>query len=375
LEDVRYMRTMDPDQDLETFGTFQTQNDVLSQPSGNNVTAIAQAKGPTSQNTVNLISTDGSARASNFGFFNTDAFASSAFDSPVDQNGDQVDQAITLTIDFGDIPIGTSVTKTFVTSFQKGVDGNSAANDMVVGTDNLDTISTGDGDDTIFDLAGDDEVDAGNGNDTIIAGAGFDDYDGQAGFDTLDYRNSNAISADFSSGGVTISGVAEADSFSNIEGITGSSSDDIITGSANAETFTGRGGADNLQGAGGADIFAYVLPSDGDVRTSNGTVGSNSGDNVSDFVSGTDQISISKTGFGFTTVTRGVNFEVINAAYDGTNSTLDEFSSSNPVLIYSQSDQALIYDDNGASAGYTILLNHGNASVSNDIISTDIVLV
>ena len=74
-------------------------------------------------------------------------------------------------------------------------------------------------------------------------------------------------------------------------------------------------------------------------------------------------------------IDNGVNFEVINAGFDGTNSTLGEFSSSNPVLIYSKSDEALIYDDNGSSAGYTILLNHGNASASNDIVATDIVLV
>jgi Ca2+-binding RTX toxin-like protein len=375
LEDVRYMRTMDPDQDQETFGTFATQNDVLSQPSGNNVTAIAHAKGPTSQNSVNLISTDGSARASNFGFSNTDAFAASAFNTPVDRGGTQVDEAITLTLDFGDIAAGASVTKTFFTSFQNGTSSNSAANDMIVGTDNADSISTGDGNDTIFDLGGNDTVSAGDGNDTIIAGVGNDTYNGENGNDTLDYRNSNAITADFGSGNVTISGSAETDSFSNIEGITGSSSADSITGGSNAETLTGSGGADTLRGNGGADTFAYVLTSDGDVRTSNGTVGSNSGDTVADFVSGTDKISLSKAGFDFTTVSNGVNFEVINAGFDGTNSTLGEFSSSNPVLIYSKSDEALIYDDNGSSAGYTILLNHGNASASNDIVATDIVLV
>jgi Ca2+-binding RTX toxin-like protein len=374
LEDVRYMRTMDPDQDQETFGTFDTQNDVLSQPSGNNVTAIAQAKGPTSQNSINLISTDGSARASNFGFNNSDAFAASAFDTPVDDNGTQADKAITLTIDFGDIAPGESVTKTFFTSFQNGTSSNSNANDMVVGTDNSDSIGTGDGDDTVFDLGGNDSVATGDGDDTIIAGGGSDNYQGEGGFDTIDYRNSNAITADFGSRQVTIAGTAEVDTFLGIEGITGSSSGDTITGSANAETFTGREGADSLQGGGGADIFAYVAPLDGDVRTVNGAVGSNGGDVISDFVSGTDKISISKAGFDFTSVTDGVNFEVINAGYDGTNSTLGEFSSSNPVLIYSQSDAALIYDDNGSSAGYTILLNHQN-SASNDIVATDIVLV
>ena len=375
LEDVRYMRTMDPDQDFDFFGNFQTRNDVLSQPSGNNVTAISQAQGPTSQISINLISTDGSARASNFGFTNNDAFAASAFNSPVDRGGSQVDQAITLTLDFGDIAAGASVTKTFFTSFQNGTSTNSAANDMIVATDNADSISTGNGNDTIFDLGGNDTVSAGDGNDTIIAGGGSDTYNGENGTDTLDYRNSNAITADFGSGNVTISGTAETDSFSNIEGVTGSSSADSITGGSNAETLTGSGGADTLRGNGGADTFAYVRSSDGDVRTSNGTVGSNNGDAVADFLSGTDKISLSKEGFGFNSISNGVNFEVINAGYDGTNSTLGEFSSSNPVLIYSQSDAALIYDDNGSSAGYTILLNHGNASASNDIVANDIVLV
>ncbi|MEK9931450.1 MAG: hypothetical protein VW557_11970, partial [Rhodospirillaceae bacterium] len=277
-------------------------------------------------------------------------------------------------IDFGDIAPGDSVTKTFFTSFQNGTSSTSNANDMVVGTDNSDSISTGDGDDTVFDLGGNDSVSTGDGDDTIIAGGGSDSYQGEGGFDTLDYRNSNAITADFGSRQVTIAGTAEVDTFLGIEGITGSSSGDTITGSANAETFTGREGADSLQGGGGADIFAYVAPLDGDVRTVNGAVGSNGGDVISDFVSGTDKISISKAGFDFTSVTDGVNFEVINAGYDGTNSTLGEFSSSNPVLIYSQSDAALIYDDNGSSAGYTILLNHQN-SASNDIVATDIVLV
>ena len=35
---------------------------------------------------------------------------------------------------------------------------------------------------------------------TIIAGSGSDTYNGEAGADTLDYRNSNAITADFGLG-------------------------------------------------------------------------------------------------------------------------------------------------------------------------------
>ena len=83
---------------------------------------------------------------------------------------------------------------------------------------------------------------AGNGNDTIIAGSGSDTYNGaEAGTDTLDYRNSNAITADFGSGRVTISGTAEVDTFSGIEGITGSSAADTVTGGSGSETLTGGG--------------------------------------------------------------------------------------------------------------------------------------
>jgi Ca2+-binding RTX toxin-like protein len=371
LEDFRYMRTMDPDQDADLSGLFETHNDVVSNPTGTVVTAIAQAKGPNSQIDINLISTDGSARASNFGFQNTNVFASEAFASPVDAGGNDANTAITLTIDFGDIAAGASVTKSFFTAFQGS--GFGAANDMLVGTAFGNTIIAGDGNDTIFDLAGADVVRGGAGNDTIIAGTGSDTYDGQTGNDTLDYRDSPTISVNFSAGDIDITG-GDNDQFSNIEGIIGSAGADTIVGDSANQTITGSGGKDTLTGGSGADTFGYLLPSDGEVRSANGSVGTNNGDVIVDFVSGTDTISLTKASFGFNSISNGVNFEVIGAGYNGTNSTLGEFASGNPVLIYSQADDALIYDENGASAGYTILLNNSNAS-TNDIVATDIVLV
>ena len=188
--------SFDPEQNFVEHPQPQTRNDVLSQPdipSGTNLSAINQAQGPNSQIAINLIANDGDARASNHGTFNVDVFEPSVFSSPDDRDGNQVDEAIMLTIDFGSISPGAQVTKTFFTSFQNGTSGANESNDMIVGTDNADSISTGDGDDTIFDLGGNDTVSAGNGNDTIIAGSGSDTYNGEAGADTLDYRNSNAI--------------------------------------------------------------------------------------------------------------------------------------------------------------------------------------
>ena len=377
LEDFRYMRTADSNVDFDTSSANpNTKNSVLSNPtSGDNLTAISQAIGPDSGFGINLISIDGNARASNFGTNNVDVFDNSAFSTPVNQAGAQVDEAITLTLSFGDIDPGETVTRSFFTSFQVDPTFVSTANDMIVGTANADTISTGDGDDTIFDLEGVDTISAGNGNDTIIAGVGNDTFDGGSGLDTLDYRNSAAISADFASGNVTVSGTAEVDNFTGIEVIIGSRSSDTMLGSTGNETMTGSHGADTLSGAGGADIFQYLDPKDGDVRTVNGTVSSHGGDLITDFTTGNDSIGISVSGFGLSSISSS-NFEVLSVQYDGTNSTLADFASSSPVLIYSEADALLIYDDNGSSAGYTVLLENsvGISNPAGNIVASDIIL-
>ena len=200
-------------------------------------------------------------------------------------------------------------------------------------------------------------------------------FDGGSGLDTLDYRNSAAISADFASGNVTVSGTAEVDNFTGIEVIIGSRSSDTMLGSTGNETMTGSHGADTLSGAGGADIFQYLDPKDGDVRTVNGTVSSHGGDLITDFTTGNDSIGISVSGFGLSSISSS-NFEVLSVQYDGTNSTLADFASSSPVLIYSEADALLIYDDNGSSAGYTVLLENsvGISNPAGNIVASDIIL-
>ena len=370
LEDFRYMRTMNPNQDVDISGQFSTNNDVVSQPSGSVSTAIAKATGPNSGISINLISTTNSeVRASNFGFNNSDVFASQAFGSPVDRGGSPVDEAISLTIKFGNIAAGAKVTTSFFTAFQDDNSFNSAANDMLVGTDAAETINAGDGNDTIFDLGGADTINGGSGNDTFIAGAGNDSFNGGTGTDTIDYQDSAAITASFASGSVNISG-GDTDSFSNIEGISGSSAADTITGAGAGETITGSGGKDALRGNGGADTFAYLAQSDGEIRNANGLLGSHNGDVIADFVSGTDKISLTATSFNLSSVSNGANFEVISAAFDGTNAGSTNFLAGNATLIYSQADDVLYFDEDGASAGYTILLE-----TTTDLAATDIVIV
>ncbi len=56
MDDVRFMRSFDPDQDIANYGSYHTLNDVLSNPSAGNDIAIAQAFGPLSKVSVNLVS-------------------------------------------------------------------------------------------------------------------------------------------------------------------------------------------------------------------------------------------------------------------------------------------------------------------------------
>lgn len=184
LNDVRYMRTFDPDQDIDLFPlveVFDTYNDVLSNPDGLNNVAIAQAVGPLSGISVNLVAFDPDARASNFGFANTDPFASEAFDTPVDLDGAFVDEAISLTFDFGSLAPGESVTKVFYTS----MNGRAAGNDMAIGTGGADVIDAGLGDDFILGLEGADTLTGGGGADTFVL-ANFDATDLITDFNVTD---------------------------------------------------------------------------------------------------------------------------------------------------------------------------------------------
>ena len=168
LHDVRFMRSFDPDQDVFRSETFNTFNDVLSNPTGGNDLAVARATGVSSGVSVNLVAFDSAARASNFGFANYDAYGAEAWDLPVDANGAEVDEAITLAFRLGDLAVGQTVKTEFYTS----LNGNQNANDMTIGTGDADTLDCGLGNDIVLGLAGADELTGNAGDDIFIVGRG-----------------------------------------------------------------------------------------------------------------------------------------------------------------------------------------------------------
>lgn len=103
-----------------------------------------------------------------------------------------------------------------------GGDDSEVAGEDRVGTDDNDTIETGEGDDHIDALAGNDEVNGGGGDDTILGRTGSDFLEGGAGDDLID------------------------------AGALGAS--DYVYGDSGDDTLIGGGGNDLLVGGEGNDL-------------------------------------------------------------------------------------------------------------------------
>jgi serralysin len=123
-------------------------------------------------------------------------------------------------------------------------------------------------------------------NDTIEGSAGANTLNGGAGIDTLSYANAGgAITVSLASTRAQATGGAGSDTISNFENVTGSAFNDRLTGSSSANLLKGGAGLDTLTGGGGADGFVFDFPNLGL-------------DTITDFVSRTDYLLISASGFG-----------------------------------------------------------------------------
>ena len=141
-------------------------------------------------------------------------------------------------------------------------------NNMLMGNGGSDEIMGGGGHDTLHGNQGNDELDGGTGNDmlmggqgddmlmggqgddTITGGMGADVIDGGAGTDWVRYVDSmDGVTVDLGSTGS--SGMAEGDTFMNIEGVIGSHMADTLTVGADGGMAYGYMGNDMLFGGHG----------------------------------------------------------------------------------------------------------------------------
>ena len=116
LNSVRYMRSFDPDNTVDIGGSYSTVNTIQGTIEDNGFAAIV-ADTPTADAPIFLYSNDERAKASYFGFTNTDPYVSEAYDTPP-ANGSSItsDIGITMTFDVGTLNPGESTTFTYFTS-------------------------------------------------------------------------------------------------------------------------------------------------------------------------------------------------------------------------------------------------------------------
>ncbi|MAC79766.1 MAG: hypothetical protein CML66_17075 [Rhodobacteraceae bacterium] len=127
--------------------------------------------------------------------------------------------------------------------------------DVLVGDEFANTLRGKDGDDSLRGLGGDDRLQGGDGADVLEGGAGADLLEGGDGLDLASYtRSSIGIYVDLQSPGLS-TGEAAGDTFVDIEGIDGSSYDDMLRGDAFDNRLIGEDGNDQIRGRAGNDTL------------------------------------------------------------------------------------------------------------------------
>ncbi|MES2606797.1 MAG: calcium-binding protein, partial [Pseudomonadota bacterium] len=192
-------------------------------------------------------------------------------------------------------------------------------------------------------------------NNKITAGKGNNVIDGGVGIDTVNYGASSVsgLTIDLSVTTAQNTGGSGTDTLTNIENVTGSQYADSLTGTAGNNQLTANPGNDTLDGAAGDDVLDG---GDGNDSLTGGTGNDrfnfsralNPGTNldvITDFVSGTDRISLFNHVFTSLNVSgelSSVNFHVGTAAAD-----------SNDFIIYNPATGILYYDEDGSLGGHT----------------------
>jgi len=320
MSNIRYMRNGDPDQDVDSGGSFSTLNDVLSNPGIGHIAAV-NAQGPlggqnlllladqNALNTANNLAADTiQVRTSAFGFENTDPFASQAFDNPADPNGASGDIGINIVFAIDALGAGQSVTFSWVTS----ANGTTGGGDVIMALLGQTTLDGAGGDDRIYaSQAGVEETLIGGSGDDILVGLG------------------------------TAGGIG-----------------DVLLGGEGNDKLIGGAGRDILAGGLGADSFVFDS-SDGLFTVAGNTSYSAAGgtpDTVTDFVSGTDTLRVLQSAFAnmaLGALSNGISYSVIAGSYDGTNAGVNlNHGLGQASFIYSQADHTLFFDGNGNGAGY-----------------------
>ena len=252
---------------------------------------------------------------------------------------------------FNDDKSGGS-TSTSVVKNVTGTDGN----DNLAGTSGSDSISGLVGNDTQTGLAGDDTLDGGAGNDSMVGGLGDDTYYvDSTGDKVVEFANqgTDTVVSDIS---LSLAKVANVENWVGIGSAdiaaTGNALGNALTGNSGANTIDGGLGIDTLTGGVGVDTFVF-----------SSKLGATNTDTITDFVSGTDKIQLSKSVFS---KFKAGAVPQANFVSGGANTkALD----SNDYLIFNGSQ--LLYDADGSGKGVAVVV----ANIVGTVLASDLVVV
>jgi len=245
-----------------------------------------------------------------------------------------------------------------------------ASNDGDGGTDTLVSIENITGsafNDTLTGSSFANTLSGGNGDDVLEGRGGNDVLDGGAGTDTANYgAAAGAVTVDLGTG-IANDGDGGVDTLTNIENVTGGTSNDTIIGNAAAniinggngnDTLSGRGGNDTLNGGIGVDTANYSAAAAGITLSLMTGTASNDGDGGTDTLSGIENVTGSSSAdtitgsAGSNTLAGGDGNDTL--AGRGGNDTLDGGNGIDVV------------DFSAAAAGVTVNLSLGSASADGD---------
>ncbi len=126
-------------------------------------------------------------------------------------------------------------------------------NDSLVGSDIGNTLTGGAGNDFLYGL---------NGGDTLVGGSGADTLNGGNGTDTASYSDATGAVTIRLFNGTGQNNIAQGDTLTSIENVTGGSFNDSLVGSDANNTLSGGAGNDFLYGLNGNDTLVGGVGAD-----------------------------------------------------------------------------------------------------------------